>query len=430
MTERMTDNTTALPSRTGRGGAVLIGALVVDSVGNGLFLPLSLVFFTKLTDVPLALLGVLLSVANAITLPIPVWVGVLADRLGALPLVIGSQLLQASGYAAYGWVSGPVGIFVSATLVAVGVRFFWSAVFTAIADYADAGASTVSKDSWYAWANMARTAGLGLGGLVTGIAITDGREVVYRTIACAAASCFMAAALTIALFVRVPRLRHDTPLPDSPGYRRLLRDRPFIGLIGVNTVYAMSSMMLALAMPTFVLSGLRGPAWLTPALLVGNTVVMSVLAAPIVARLMPHRRTRSIMLAAALWAAWSLLLATLVPGHPGWVVPVLIGATVLFTLAEVIHAPVSMALAASAAPAPIRGRYLATFQYSFTLGGIIAPAFFTVLFEFHRSAPWVTLGLVNAASIAAMLFLERRLPTTALLDNAPATTTKVPPAPG
>ncbi len=32
-------------NRSSRGGPVLIGALAVDSLGNGLFLPLSLVYF-------------------------------------------------------------------------------------------------------------------------------------------------------------------------------------------------------------------------------------------------------------------------------------------------------------------------------------------------------------------------------------------------
>jgi MFS family permease len=125
-----------------RGGAVLIAALAVDSLGNGLFLPLSLVYFVELTEAPLALVGVLLTIANAVTLPIPVWVGTLADRFGALPLVVGAQLLQAVGFLAYAWVTGPVGILVSSALVAVGVRFFWSAVFTAIADYVDGSTST------------------------------------------------------------------------------------------------------------------------------------------------------------------------------------------------------------------------------------------------------------------------------------------------
>ncbi|WP_211366237.1 hypothetical protein [Pseudonocardia kunmingensis] len=65
-----------------RGGGVLIGAPAVDSLGNGLFLPLSLVYFVQLTEVPLALVGVLLSVANAVTPPIPVWAGTLAGVAG------------------------------------------------------------------------------------------------------------------------------------------------------------------------------------------------------------------------------------------------------------------------------------------------------------------------------------------------------------
>jgi hypothetical protein len=47
-----------------RGGTVLVAALAIDSLGNGLFMPLWLVYFVELTDVPLGLVGVLLSVAS------------------------------------------------------------------------------------------------------------------------------------------------------------------------------------------------------------------------------------------------------------------------------------------------------------------------------------------------------------------------------
>ncbi|MGH3773528.1 MAG: MFS transporter [Pseudonocardiaceae bacterium] len=404
-----------IPTKASLGGVILIGALVIDSVGNGLFLSLSLVFFTQLTDVPLDLLGVLISVANAITLPIPVWAGVLADRLGALPLVIGAQVMQALGYLAYSWVAEPVGIFLATSLVAVGVRFFWSSIFTAVADYADGSSSTMGKDSWFAWANMARTAGLGLGGLVTGAVIGSGHDTAYRAIACGAAGCFAAAAAAITAFVRAPRRQQDVG-HGSAGYGTMLRDRPFLVMTGINTVFAMTSMMLAFALPTFVRAGLGGPAWLTSAVLVGNTVLVSVLAAPVVKRLAPYRRTRVIMAAAALWALWSFLFSGLVPGQLEWVVPVLIGATLPFTLAEVMHAPVSMALATAISPTEIRGRYLAAFQYSFTVAGIIAPAFFTTLFSIHRALPWAVLGAVNCLGIIAMRLLERCLPASALHD--------------
>jgi MFS family permease len=404
-----------------RGGPVLIGALAVDSLGNGLFLPLSLIYFVELTDVPLALVGVLLTVANVVTLPIPVWVGTLADRFGALPLVVGAQLLQAAGFLAYAWVTGPVGILVSSALVAIGVRFFWSAVFTAIADHVDGSTSTLSRDTWYALANGARTAGLAVGGLVTGIVVADGRDATYRAVAFAAAGCFTAAAVLITAFVRTGPGREHPPLELS-GYATLLRDRPFLGLIGLNAVYALSSMMLGVALPTVVLHGIDGPAWLTSLLLAGNAVLIAVLSAPVVARLAGFRRTRSIIVAAALWTAWCASLAVLVPGQQGWVLPVLVGGTLLFTAAELVHAPVSTALAAAAAPPAARGRYLATFQYSFAVSSIIAPAFFATLFELHPAAPWIALGFLNAASIAGVLLLERRLPETALRDPAPSAT--------
>jgi hypothetical protein len=70
---------------------VLVAALTVDSVGNGLFAPLSLVYFVRLTDVPLPLVGVLLTAANLVALPLPVWAGTPADRFGPRYLVVAAR---------------------------------------------------------------------------------------------------------------------------------------------------------------------------------------------------------------------------------------------------------------------------------------------------------------------------------------------------
>ncbi|WP_170231117.1 hypothetical protein [Pseudonocardia kunmingensis] len=65
---------------------------------------------------------------------------------------------------------------------------------------------------------------------------------------------------------------------------------------------------------------------------------------------------------------------------------------------------------------------LATFQYSFAVSSIIAPAFFATLFELLPAAPWIALGLLNAASVAGVLLLERRLPARALRGPASSVT--------
>lgn len=397
-----------------RGPRVLVGALVVDSVGNGLFLPLSLVYFVRLTPVPLALVGVVLSIASVVPLPVPIWAGWLADRIGPKPVVVASQLLQAAGYAAFTIVTEPVGILLAAATAGVGVRFFWSAVFALLADFAEgapADGRRRTKDSWFTLANIARTVGLAVGGLATGAIVASGAPSAYRATAWCASGAFLAAALLIGLAVTAPHMRHEHVA--GQGYAAMLRDRPFLALVLVNSVLALSSFFLALALPTVVLQQLEGPSWIAALLLAGNAVLVAVLSAPLVRRASGSRRTRVLVLAAVLWAVGCVLLA-LLPAVGQAVLVLLVVGTLCFTIAEAIHAPISQALAEAIAPVASRGRYLAVFQYSFALASIIGPGFFAILFELAHPLPWLTLAVLDVAALGGVLLLERRLPVAAL----------------
>ncbi|WP_432546093.1 MFS transporter [Kineococcus sp. SYSU DK004] len=407
----------APPGRS-RGGAVLVAALAVDSLGNGLFLPLSLVFFLRTTDVELGPLGVLLTVANAVALPVPVWVGALVDRVGARPVVVAAQLAQAAGFLAYAHVTSAAGVLAAATVVAVGVRAFWSAVFTLVADHADGDPSGRSADAWFSLANGARTAGLAAGGLLTGVVVGDGRAGTYRAVALAAGAGFALAAALIAVFVRAPGTRAGRRAALAGGYRDLVRDRPFLALVVLNTVFALASLLLGLALPTVVQRHLLGPAWLTAAVLAGNAALVAALAAPVGARLPRHRRTRVVALAAALWTLWALVLAVLGPAATVPLAVALAAVTLLATAAELLHAPASTALASATAPPAARGRYLASFQYSFAVASLVAPAFFTTLFAVDAAAPWLALAVLTALAGAGTLRLERTLPSSAVDPRA------------
>ena len=398
---------------------MLVVALVVDAAGNGLFAPLSLIYFTRLTDVSLALVGTLLTVANLVALPLPIWAGALADRIGPRPLVVVAEVLLAGGFLAYAGVTGPVGILLSATLVAIGVRIFWCTVFTLLADFADGDERPRARttDSWYAVANSARTAGIAIGGLITGAVAADGSTGAYRGVAVGAAVALAGAAVLVGVWVRAPR--HTPSADEAPvGYRELLRDRPYLGLIGINSVWAGTSMMFALALPTVVLAT-GAPAWLTAALLAANAILIATLSAPLVNRLGRFRRTSVMAGSALLWALWCAMLA--VVGVTGAVVAtvVLIASTLLFTVAETAHGPVSMGVAAAAAPAAARGRYLSAFQYSFAIAGVVAPAFFATLYELGPALPFVVLGLINAASAFGARRMARTLPAVAVAGAVP-----------
>ncbi|WP_246158430.1 MFS transporter [Catellatospora sichuanensis] len=399
-----------------RSGTALVGSLLLTSIGGGLFLPLSIVYFTALTTVPLAELGILIGAANAITIPVPLFAGALADRVGARTLVIGALLLQAASFLAFVHVRQPAGIFIAAAVGATGVRFFWSTLFTFIADHADHTA--VLKDVWYARANITRTVGIGTGGLITGAVLADGQDATYRAIAYAACICLTLAAASLAAYPRMPRpTAHGTG--PAVGYRAVLADRPFLMLTAVNTVFAMSTLMLGLTLPTFIRTALHAPAWLASVVLVGNAIIIGVLGGPLTRRLARHRRTRLICLAAGLWTTWSLAFAGISGEHSVWSVPVLVAATVLFTTAEIIHAPASMAIAAACAPPATRGRYLALFQYSFVGAEIAAPVLFAGLFGLGHAMPFLALAVLNIIAFACTLRLEPHLPPRAVHEKAP-----------
>jgi MFS family permease len=71
------------------------------------------------------------------------------------------------------------------------------------------------------------------------------------------------------------------------------------------------------------------------------------------------------------------------------------------------------ALAEAASPAAARGRYLAAFQYSFTVPGVLAPAV-VALFSVAVWLPWLLVGAAAGLAVLALRWLASQLPATAL----------------
>lgn len=79
-------------------------ALVIDAVGTGLHLPLSMVYFLAVTDLSEGGVGLLLTAATACSLLLPLLVGRIVDRVGPRSVVIAGLSFQAAGFFLYlGW---------------------------------------------------------------------------------------------------------------------------------------------------------------------------------------------------------------------------------------------------------------------------------------------------------------------------------------
>ena len=376
-------------------------SLASASFAGGLFLPLSLVYFTVLTDIPLPVLGALVSGSVLVGLPLPLVAGVLVERRGPRPVVVAGLALQAVAYAGFVVVRDPVPVLAASVVMAAGTRLFWSSVFALLADHAEAG-SALTTEQWFGRLNAARTVGIVAGGLVTGAVVTVDDPDAYVVLAGVAAGCTALAAALVAARVRPPR----APVP--PGTRAaglgvVVRDRAFLVVLGANSVFALCILFPGLALPTVVRAGLAGPGWLTSALLVANALLVAVLSARGAATAASQPRTTVLSRAGVLWCGAFAVLAVAVSVRLPVAAVLLLAGIALLSVAEVLHAPTSAALVGTLGGAA-RGRYLAVFQYSFVLAELVAPLLFTGLFGVVPALPF---AVVAGASLLAAVVLDR-----------------------
>jgi MFS family permease len=380
---------------------------MIDSLATGLFVPLSMLYLTARAELRLAEVGLLLSLAGIISLPLPLWIGRLVDRIGPQRIVLAAQVTQAVGFAGYLLpLNAPV-VLVSATVISLGQRMFWSSIFVLVSALSDADPDIRARERWLGAIGALRAAGYGAGALFAGIAIAVKSLTVYES---AVAVDVVLLLLATGVVASIPPTSPTTSPDRGRGYRSLWTDRPYLALIALNSMLALCNVMLSTAFAPFVVRALPGVTWIVGPLLAMNTVVQAVFQGLAVRLLRPVRRHIALCLAAGLWATWALLCAVVLLVPTVLVVPCLVVSVLCYSAAQLVHSPSSNAMATDAAPMDIRGRYLAAFQYCFAIATVIAPTMTSVLLDIGAAVPWVVLFATAVLTIPATLALARYLP--------------------
>ncbi len=388
--------------------APVIATLVIDSIGTGIYLPVSLLYFIVVAGIPVGTVGACVSIATLVSVPLPVLIGMLADRIGARQVVLVSFVLQGLGFAGYLFVREPVLLVVTVMTTAFGQRFFWSAIFTLVTERS----AVERRDHWFGVVGAVQNAGVGIGSVVSAGLVAIGEKFAYQLIVGLDAVSFLAAILILAFAGRSARpvVREQ----DTGGAQPLGRNRPYLALIGINTVFALCVTMFVVGGPVYLRLGLHQPGWVNGVVFAINTAAIALLQTMVVRRLRGRRRVLILFVAGVVWSLWSCCLAI------AFYLPAFLTAafvfvlTLAFTTAELMHAPTSMGLAAGASPPAARGRYLGAFQYSFAFANVLAPVMFTQLFSLAPAAPWIALVVLALAAAVAMHFVEGHLPPAAL----------------
>ena len=391
----------------------MLVAFGIDNFGSGLFMPLTLVFVIQVVGLTVAEAGVSVTIGTLAGLIVPAIAGELVDRVGARAVVIAAQLLQAVGAGTYLLAHGVMLVGAAAVLVAAGQQLFYSALFMLIADVAGDG----PKDRAFTVVAMVRAAAFAFGALVVAALLSTAGPAVYRWGIVVDVVSFVIAAAVLAVGLRTaatPPREPSTPARPAPAAGSgVLRDRPYLALIAVTMLFALPQDFFLVGVPVFTLDILGSPPWLPGALLALLTVIGSTAGTLVLRWTRRWSRVKAMQVAAtatALWCAASVAAALLPASWRTWY---LLGCAILLAAAQLVSMGRVNALAEAAAPPQARARYLAVFQYAFTIAGVLAPAV-VALFSVTIWLPWLVLAAAAGASSVGLRYLSAHLPTHAL----------------
>jgi MFS family permease len=144
-------------------------ALAIDAFGSGLFLPFSLLYFHQVGGLSLTQAGLGLSIAMLMAVPAPLLAGVLIDRSSPKRIMVLTNSARVAGYLGFLFVHDLWALIAVALLVAVSDRLFWVAHPALVAELAGSG----GRDRWFGLTTALRCAGLGAGGLLAGLVVSD-----------------------------------------------------------------------------------------------------------------------------------------------------------------------------------------------------------------------------------------------------------------
>lgn len=350
----------------------------LSAFGLGFTVPYLYVYVAQVRDLGPTSAGIVLGAfAMAALIALPV-VGVLIDRRGPLPVVVGAALLASVGAVSLGVSSSLVAAVASAALLGIGTAVMQPALATMIVWCSTAATRTRAFAMQFFLANL----GLGIGGLIGGQIVDKDDPSSFTLLFSIEAVMFLVLA-GIALTVKLPR-------PETSGEGQPAGKGGLFAGLGVLVKHKAMLQLCGLGFVIFFAcygqfeSGLAAygteAAGIDPATLgiaLAANTAMIVIAQFVVLRFVERRRrSRMIALVGLIWTvAWMFAgYAGLGHGSQTMATAAFISTYALFGLGEAMLSPTVAPLVADLAPESMVGTYNSAFALVKQLALAVGPA--------------------------------------------------------
>jgi MFS family permease len=381
------------------------GALV-NALGNGLAYPFLFIYLYNVLGFDLATAGLIVGTSSAVGLVAGPLVGTLVDRVGGRLTLAGSLWLMAIGFGGYAFVDEPWQAFLASAVAGAGNGGFWPSQSSLIAGLTP----QEQRHQAFAMQRVMMNLGIGLGGLAGGLIATTSDPDTFTILFLGDAATFVLYSLFL---IRVPQPRQAARESTRPGgYGEVIRNRVFMGVVGLNFVFIAAGMAQLETLPVYA----KNEAGVTErgigVLFFLNTLVIVLAQLPVARVLEGHRRMRTLAALGVVWAAALLIVPIAGTELNGFAAAALLAVTFcVIAVGECLHGTVQAPLVSDLADHRLIGRYMAASAFSWGIGFTVGPAIGGVVLDHAPNALWPAAAAVCLAAGAAALALERAIPS-------------------
>ncbi|MEU1973705.1 MFS transporter [Microbacterium sp. NPDC019599] len=393
---------------------ILVTATLISRVGRGIFLTVSVLYFTFVVGLSAAEVAVVLAASSAVGIGASFAGGWLADRTSARRLLVGFSALEGCALAGFPLADG----FTAALVVGIGVGAFGQAANTArmaiLARVFGPEERVHARAVLRTVTNISIAVGSGIGA----IALAIGTPFAYRALLVVAGLAYIVAVLRL---MKLPASADAARATSADGgataSRRLARpgglspwrDRRYLALTALCAVFGMQFGVGELAVPLWIAHDTTAPEVLVAAVLILNTVIVVCFQVPLSRGTHDLRRAARVSAIAAWLMAAACVVYALAAGLPAVAaIAVIVTATVAHAFAEVLSQASGWGLSFELADPRRAGEYQGMFSAGYSIGATAAPLLVAATTESVGLLGWGILAAIFLASGLGVWALARR----------------------
>jgi MFS family permease len=400
----------------------LFVGIALSALGSGLTMPFLYVYLSQVRGVSTATVGLLFAWMGLLGFLASPLGGTLIDRFGPRPVMVVGLTAEALGVASLAYVQNTLHAFLVASFITLGTVGLYPAATAMLTRLVPERA----REKVYGFQFMLLNAGLGVGGMVSGLVVHVADPSSFQRLYLLDAVSYLGYIAVVLSLPRgtgaAPRAEQPVERGPQPGWGVVLRDRTLLRVVAISVVvitFGYAQFEAGFTAYATEVAGVppRALGWAfganTTAIVVGQLLTLRLIQG--------RRRTLLLSLCAAIWStSWVVVgLSDAVDGW--WAVAMVVTGLGLFGLGETIWAPVAPAIVNDLAHEELRGRYNALQGMTWTVGMVIGPALAGLLIGNGLSHVWVACT-VGGTALASVLFLTLRRHLTPLQEGLrPAT---------